>query len=297
MGKLLIIILMILIVVFATIGISVKKRSAEIPDLITANMSEIKARSLSNEALIYSIRQLNTGNLCIGEPGVNQTFENFNVLDGTIDSIKYVMVGSGDTLIATSYVTANINGKQTQYQSTAEVLYNTTYFDNAITCSEDIDITGSSTVIGNVEENVDLDFETVFDMTIAQMRSIADNYYMNPPNNVIPVNGITYIETTGNNQTQFTNRHWNGSGILIVNGEFLMTGGTFEGIIWVESGRFIISGDGNVQGTIFINSEPGEQTEVTGNCDVFYDEDIVQQLLDTYNINSGLEIKILSWKN
>ncbi len=297
MGKLLIIILLMLTAVFATIAVSVQSKSADIPDLISSNMSEIKAKGLSNEALMYSIRQLNEGNLSVSESSVSQAFSNFNVLDGTIDSIKYVMVGSGDTLMITSYVTANVNGKRTQYQSMAGILYSSSSFDNAITCSKDLDIRGSSTIIGNVEENVDLDFETVFGMTMAQMRAIADNDYTNPPNNVTPVNGITYIETTGNNKAHFTNHHWSGSGILIVDGEFHMTGGTFDGIIWVEGGRFMMSGNGLVQGTIFINADPDEQTKITGNCDVYYDEDIVQQLLSTYNISSGPEITIISWNN
>ena len=297
MGKLLIIILLMLTAVFATIAVSIQSKSVDIPDLISSNISEIKAKGLSNEALMYSIRQLNVGNLSVSETGVSQTFSNFNVLDGTIDSIKYVMVGSGDTLKITSYVTANVNGKRTQYQSSAEILYTSASFDNAITCSKDLDIRGSSTIIGNVEENVELDFATVFGMTMAQMRAIADNDYTNPPNNVTPVNGITYIEATGNNKAHFTNHHWSGSGILIVDGEFHMTGGTFDGIIWVEGGRFMMSGNGLVQGTIFINAEPDEQTKVTGNCDVYYDEDIIQQLLSTYNISSGPGITIISWDN
>lgn len=297
MGKLLIIILLILTAVFATIAVSVQSKSADIPDMISSNMSEIKAKSLSNEALMYSIRQLNQGSLSVSQTGVSQTYSNFNVLDGTIDSIKYVMIGSGDTLKITSYVTANVNGKRTQYRSIAEILYTSASFDNAITCSKDLDVRGSSTIIGNVEENVDLDFASVFGMTMAQMRAIADNDYTDPPNNVTPVNGITYIETTGNNKAHFTNHHWSGSGILIVDGEFHMTGGTFDGIIWVEGGRFMMSGNGLVQGTIFINSEPDEQTKVTGNCDVYYDRDIIQQLLSTYNISSGPAITIISWNN
>ena len=132
MGKLLIIILLMLMAVFATIAVSVQSKSADITDLISSNMSEIKAKCLSNEALMYSIRQLNEGNLSISESSVSQAFSNFDVLDGTIDSIKYVMIGSGDTLKITSYVTANVNGKRTQYQSIAEILYTSVSFDNAI---------------------------------------------------------------------------------------------------------------------------------------------------------------------
>ncbi len=301
MGKLLIIIILMLTVVFSAITVSVQSRSTDTSDLLSSNMSEIKAKSLSNEALMYGIRQLNEGNISLSGSGVNKVFSNFNVLDGTIDSIKYVMIGSGDTLKITSFVTADINGQLTQHQSSSKIFYSSGAFDNAITCSKEIDITGHATVVGDVEENVDMDFEAVFGMTMAQMRAIADNDYTDPPNNVTPVEGITYIETTGNNKAHFTNHFWTGSGILIVDGEFHMTGGTFDGIIWVEGdGRnesFMMSGNGLVQGTIFINTHPDAQTKVTGNCDVYYDENIIQTLLSTYSINSDPEIRILSWEN
>ncbi len=294
MGKLLIIVLLMVTAVFATILVSVQNKSGDVADLLSANMSEIKAKSLSNEALIYSIRQLDQGNLSVSESGASQSYSSFDVLDGTIDSIKYVMIGSSDTLRITSFVTANVNGKKTQYQSLAEVFYrNSNLFDNTITCSKDLHVTGSSTIVGNVEENVELNFNTIFGRTMAQMRSIVDNDYVNPHNNVSPVNGITYIE----GDAHFTNHHWSGSGLLIVDGDFHMTGGTFDGIIWVEGGRFMISGNGLVNGSIFANSDPDEQTHVTGNCDIYYNQTIVQQILSTYNITPGKEIKILSWDN
>jgi len=297
MGKLLILIVLMLTAVFAAITVSLQDSSADIPELISSNMSEIKAKSLGNEALMYSIKKLSEGSLSVSSSELSQVFSGFNVLDGTIDSIKYVMAGTGDTLQITSYVTAKVNGELTQYKGFANILYSSGNFNNAITCSEILSVTGHSTVIGNIENEVDLDFETVFGMTMAQMRAIADNDYTNPPNNVDPVNGITYIETTGNNKAHFTNHHWSGSGILIVDGEFHMTGGTFDGIIWVEGGRFMISGNGLVRGTIFVNSDPEEQIKVTGNCDIYYDETIVQTLLSTYNIISGPTITIINWSN
>ncbi|MCK5050866.1 MAG: hypothetical protein KAS53_03960 [Candidatus Cloacimonetes bacterium] len=298
MGKLLIIIVLMFTVVFATIIVAVQDKSADIPELISSNMAEIKAKSLSNEALMYSIKKLIEGSLSVAGSDLSQPFTGFNVLDGTIDSIKYVMVGTGDTLQITSYVTANVNGKDSKYQGSAKIIYSSGNFNNVLTCSNELSVTGNSTVIGNVEDEVDdLDFETVFGMTMAQMRAIADNDYTNPPNNVDPVNGITFIETTGNNKVHFTNHHWSGSGILIVDGEFDMTGGTFDGIIWVEGGRFMITGNGLVRGSIFINSEPEEQNKVTGNCDIYYDETIVQTFLSTYNITSGPTINIINWNN
>ncbi|NQT64868.1 MAG: hypothetical protein HQ554_01680, partial [FCB group bacterium] len=79
--------------------------------------------------------------------------------------------------------------------------------------------------------------------------------------------------------------------------DFHMTGGTFDGIIWIEGGRFMMSGNGLVNGSIFANSDPTEQTKITGNCDIYYNQTIVEQILSAYNITPDKEIKILSWDN
>ena len=132
MGKLLILIVLMLTAVFAAITVSLQDSSADIPELISSNMSEIKAKSLSNEALMYSIKKLSEGSLSVSSSELSQVFSGFNVLDGTIDSIKYVMAGTGDTLQITSYVTAKVNGELTQYKGFANILYSSGNFNNAI---------------------------------------------------------------------------------------------------------------------------------------------------------------------
>lgn len=295
MGKVLIIAVVVISVIFATISFTLNRQTAKIPEIITQNMAELRAKSLSNNALIYSIRQLKEGHISFSHESCLQSFSGFNVLDGTIDSIKYVINSSGDTIIVTSYVTSNISGTRANYRSWTKLLF-LSYFDNAITSSGGINILGNAQIIGNVKEYATLDFESVFGMSMAAMDSIADNHYLNPANNISPVNGITYIETTGNNTCQFTNHHWSGEGILIVNGNFQMTGGHFEGIIWV-TGEFKMAGNGLIEGTIFIDGDPADESKFTGTCDVNYDEDIINKLLGIYNIPSDPSIKILSWDN
>ncbi len=298
MGKLLIIILLMVTAVFATILVSVQNKSGDVADLLSANMSEIKARSLSNEALMYSIKKLNEGSLSVGGSELTQTFSEFNVLDGTIDSIKYVMVGTGDTLQITSYVTANVSGKEAKYQGSAKILYSAGgNFGNAVTCSEVLNLVGNPTINGQLENNVDLNFENYFGMTMTQMKAIADNYYLNPPTNITPISGITYVELTGNNTLKMVG-DWSGDGILIVDGNFETFGNSrFEGIVWIEGGSFYMRGNSWVDGTMFINSDPNQQTEMFGNCWFSYDEGIVQQLLSTYNITSSPTITIINWIN
>lgn len=298
MGKLLIIVILMLTAVFATIIVAVQDKSTDIPELISSNISEIKARSLSNEALMYSIKKLNDGSLSVSGSELTQTFSEFNVLDGTIDSIKYVKVGAGDTLQITSYVTANVNGKEVKCQGFAKILYSAGgNFGNAVTCSGVLNLVGNPNINGQLENNVDLNFENYFGMTMTQMKAIADNYYLNPPTNITPISGITYVELTGNNTLKMVG-DWSGEGILIVDGNFETFGNSrFEGIVWIEGGSFYMRGNSWVDGTMFINSDPNQQTEMFGNCWFSYDEGIVQQLLSTYNISSGPTINIINWIN
>ena len=294
MGKLLIIIVLLVTVIFTGIIISLQNKSTLIPSLVTSNMEEIKARSLSNEALIYGIKQLSKGNLSVSETEMKQEFSNFDVIDGTIDSIKYV-ISSEDTIRITSYVTAKIygeEGEKTQYKSTAEVYYkDSNYFENIITSSHGLKRTGHSYIEGNIEKNVVLDFEEVFGISMADIRLIADydynkkNKFGNKNNTVA---GITYIEGNVNVSNKL-----NGSGILIVDGNFKMPSWSeFEGILWV-TGDLKIAAHAKVTGSIFILGNP----HVTAWCRLIYDRDIVQDLLANYNISSSSIVKILSWDN
>ena len=301
MGKLLIIILVMVTIILAAVLVSIQNKSGDIADLLSSNMSEIKARSLSNEALMYSIKKLNEGSLSVSGSELTQTFSEFNVLDGTIDSIKYVMVSTGDTgdtLQITSYVTANVSGKETKCRGSAKILYSAgENFGNAVTCSGVLNLVGNPTINGQLENNVNLNFENYFGMTMTQMKAIADNYYLNPPTNITPISGITYVELTGNNTLKMVG-NWRGDGILIVDGNFETFGNSrFEGIVWIEGGSFYMRGNSWVDGTMFINSDPNQQTEMFGNCWFSYDEGIVQQLLNTYNISSDPTINIINWFN
>ncbi len=71
-------------------------------------------------------------------------------------------------------------------------------------------------------------FEDTFGVTMSSMSALAATHYTNPGNNPT-CHGITWVD--GNVTLNST---WNGSGILIVNGDFDMSGGAvFNGVIYV----------------------------------------------------------------
>lgn len=126
--------------------------------------------------------------------------------------------------------------------------------------------TGKIKITGNAEINPPDSYEAeaeisfgptekgpgTFGMTKDEMKARAHNYYENPPTNQLPVNKITWVEAPGG-QFKVTDDKWVGTDILIVNGDFFMTGGTFSGVLWVI-GNVKISGNAVFRGSIFVES-------------------------------------------
>jgi len=73
-----------------------------------------------------------------------------------------------------------------------------------------------------------------------------------PQNGIIWVNGDFMISSNG----------WNYGGILIVNGNFIMTGGSFTGMVWVNGAVSMIEGNPGVVGAVFVNDPNGGQTKI-----------------------------------
>lgn len=115
-------------------------------------------------------------------------------------------------------------------------------------------------------------FEEVFNATKDQMMEMAKRdgiYYEYPPNNA-PVHGITWVEVP-EGSFQITRDDWLGEGILIVHGDFQITGGTFNGIIWVTGN--IAMGNPVINGAVFV--EGGITVDIAGTVDLIYDPDAI----------------------
>jgi len=164
---------------------------------------------------------------------------------------------------------------------------------SAITANGDVIVRGSAEVNGDIDDNHEFDFEEIFGISKETMENSANNFYTDPPNNLTPVSGITWVDIVSTDDFRITDNNWTGSGILVVNGDAKITGGHFEGIIWVI-GTLWISGDPIIDGAIFVESGTEFDTTVTGNPTVNYDSDDILTAFDY--LPSDLPPSLINWK-
>lgn len=143
----------------------------------------------------------------------------------------------------------------------------TTQADAPIICKGTVDEQPNCTIIGEPAENQVFDFFSVFKVTKESVCNLANNVYIGDQNAPLPVDGITWV--TGNLKIE-KRGDWKGSGLLIVDGDMQIDGGTFEGIIWVSGNLNIINASNtNISGTIFV--EGAETVKITGGATVGFD--------------------------
>lgn len=144
---------------------------------------------------------------------------------------------------------------------------------------------GSSTVTGTpATGNASFPtFEDIFGMTIAQMQGFATTKYTNPGNNPA-CTGITWVD----GDLKATTTSWVGTGILIVNGDFEMTGGNFTGVIYVF-GAFKMAGTSRIDGAI-LSQSMADVTSIFGTADIVYSATAVEQANDVY------PFEIIAWQ-
>ncbi|MDD5491207.1 MAG: hypothetical protein PHV60_00820 [bacterium] len=126
-------------------------------------------------------------------------------------------------------------------------------------------------------------FEDVFGMTMAQMEGFATNKYTNPGNNPV-CSGITWVD----GDLKATTSSWSGTGVLIVNGDFDMSGGNFTGVIYVV-GTFRMTGNARIDGSI-LSQSMAEVTGIFGTADIAFNPTAVEQANNVY------PFKILTWQ-
>jgi len=207
-----------------------------VPAIVTDDIAQFQARSLSNYALQYGIRQLLQGNVTFLDStrGTINNFVQLNVLDGTIDSIIYEPIADG-TIRVDSYVSYIELESQVSHHGYARFGF---FTDDgavlniiaAIVTGGSITVKAKAVINGIVVEDSTFDFEGVFGMTEQEVKDecISRGSYIETPANNEPMpDSLTWM----NDDLKLTS-DWAGEGILIVNGDLMAQAHIdFDGIL------------------------------------------------------------------
>ena len=164
---------------------------------------------------------------------------------------------------------------------------------SAITANGDVVLKGAAKVNGTIDDNTVVNFTDIFGMSKDDLKSRATHHYTDPPNNVLPVDHVTWVDTDLATEMRITTDGWTGSGILVVDGDLTITGGTFSGIIWII-GTLRVSGNPVINGAMYVESGATIDTILTGTPVVNYDSNAVNAAFGF--LPSNLPPYILSWK-
>ncbi len=297
MGKLLIVAILVIGSIFALIIISVHDKTEEVPELASSNLAELQAKALCREALVYGMKNINDGTVPISTGTNTQTYTNFEVMEGTIDSIQYIVNTSNDTIEINSYATYQSEADIIQHKSTALINRFPSNAQGAMYANGSINVGGSADITGAIIENCDppLDFEGFFGRTMAQMDSIADNHFIDPPNNPEGFEDITWVSFANEGgELMVTTEGWTGSGILVVDGDAQFSGGSFDGVMWI-TGDLFINGNNGFDGAVYV--EGGihyNDVIVLGNCQITYDYAAILAAFEDATLSLDYGLKILS---
>ncbi|MCK4419766.1 pilus assembly PilX N-terminal domain-containing protein, partial [Candidatus Aerophobetes bacterium] len=206
---------------------------------------------------------------------------------GTYNVTIYTTDSSGADLPATKRRVQSI-GAVGEISKTVEVILRKpptgSGVDSALTAGGDIIVKGSAEITPPPEPedefyNFELGenpgdglslFEEIFSVTKEEMKAIAqrspNRYYDGFIKNDI-VENITWVDGAPD-QSEITTDTWSGSGIWIVNGDLKITGGTFEGILWVIGSLYLGAGNPVISGAVFVECGAQVDTTVTGNATI-----------------------------
>ncbi len=189
-----------------------------------------------------------------------------------LDSLNYRIDSSGSLGQITKNISAVVRLRDIDANN----------FPYAIESQGAIEVKGSAQITpsDSKKENSDLDFKSLFGFTKDELKSYATYYYQDPPNNVEPVEDITWVELSEGKELRITSNNWEGSGILIINGDAKITGGEFEGIIYVIGELEVPAGNPTVEGTILVEGDPSETTSLRGNFELDYDTEAIDEALN-----------------
>jgi len=147
---------------------------------------------------------------------------------------------------------------------------------------------------GSYEENATFTFESIFKVSEATLKGLATlvSDKKADQNNVI--DGITWFQ--GN--LKITNMGgWKRKGILVVEGNLTMEGGTYDGIIWVKGSAKMINGKDLVNGAVFVADDSKGQTTINGNCAINFKPAAIDEAFGYFGNGYPQTVhNIISWQ-
>ncbi|MFH1479355.1 MAG: hypothetical protein ABIG92_06260 [Candidatus Omnitrophota bacterium] len=166
---------------------------------------------------------------------------------------------------------------------------------NTIETLGTIDLKGNSSVKGRILQGSEFTFEEIFGITKESLRSRpTTTIYLDPPNNCDPIEDVTFVEFNDDDgELRITNNNWTGSGIMVVEGNLDMTGGRFDGVIWVNGTLSMATGNAVIRGAIFIEGE-GE-TKIGGNVEIDFNTEAIDDVFEEIDTMDHA-LSLLSWK-
>lgn len=172
-----------------------------------------------------------------------------------------------------------------------------TKFDKTIEATGILDVKSAAVYIEDPpgsESQATFIFSDLFQHSKEEVKSLATHHYTDPANNPQPVDGITWVDLSQGNELMITiSGGWHGSGILIVAGNAIINGGTFDGIIYVI-GTLTMQGNPVIHGTVLVeNATSLDEDKLAGTPDLYYDPDIIGGAVDPLKFSSQ---SIVSWE-
>lgn len=151
-----------------------------------------------------------------------------------------------------------------------------------------------------VKKNSTQAFTDLFGVSMATMKANS-TYFTDttlPVSNTIAASGVTWVDVTQGSPPELSIQHLNGSGIVIINGDFRLNGvaggggSTFNGILYVV-GKLWMSGNATVNGTVFVESaaDISAENELTGSALVEYNPANIASALGSLSTKT-----IVSWR-
>ena len=230
---------------------------------------------------------------------------------GTYTATIYTTDSSGADLPATKRRVQSI-GTVGEISKTVEVILRKAPtgggITSAVTAGGSITVTGSADIEPDPEpEDTFYDFELgedpndglslfeeIFGVSKDDMKAIAqespNRYYNSAIKNEI-VENITWVDG-GGEESEITTSTWTGSGIFIVNGNLKITGGTFDGILWVIGSLYLGAGNPTIRGSVFVECSTEVDTTVTGNVTLQLNQGAIDDALG----NLGIGVIVESWQ-